>query len=96
MDCSLPGSFVHGMLQAKILEWVAISFFGDLLDPGIEAASLTSTCIGRWVLLPLHHLGSPISRKVVDISFGSYCLELFYYEKVLELNTFSSSIEMIV
>ena len=26
MDCSLPGSFVHGILQARILEWVAISF----------------------------------------------------------------------
>ena len=26
MDCSLPGSSVHGMLQARILEWVAISF----------------------------------------------------------------------
>ena len=26
MDCSLPGSTVHGILQAKILEWVAISF----------------------------------------------------------------------
>ena len=26
MDCSLPGSSVHGILQAKILEWVAISF----------------------------------------------------------------------
>ena len=26
MDCSPPGSFVHGILQAKILEWVAISF----------------------------------------------------------------------
>ena len=25
-DCSLPGSFVHGILQAGILEWVAISF----------------------------------------------------------------------
>ena len=25
-DCSLPGSFVHGILQARILEWVAISF----------------------------------------------------------------------
>ena len=25
-DCSLPGSSVHGILQAKILEWVAISF----------------------------------------------------------------------
>ena len=25
MDCSLPGSFVHGVLQARILEWIAIS-----------------------------------------------------------------------
>ena len=25
VDCSLPGSFVHGILQARILEWVAIS-----------------------------------------------------------------------
>ena len=24
MDCSLPGSFVHGILQARILEWVAM------------------------------------------------------------------------
>ena len=27
VDCSLPGSSVHGILQARILEWVAISFF---------------------------------------------------------------------
>ena len=26
MDCNLPGSSVHGILQARILEWVAISF----------------------------------------------------------------------
>ena len=26
MDCSLPGFFVHGISQARILEWVAISF----------------------------------------------------------------------
>ena len=26
MDCSLPGSAVHGILQAIILEWIAISF----------------------------------------------------------------------
>ena len=26
MDCSLPDSSVHGILQARILEWVAISF----------------------------------------------------------------------
>ena len=28
MDCSLPGSFVHGIFQARVLEWVAIAFFG--------------------------------------------------------------------
>ena len=26
MDCSPPGSFVHGILQARILGWVAMSF----------------------------------------------------------------------
>ena len=26
MDCSLPGSTVHGVLQARILEWVAVPF----------------------------------------------------------------------
>jgi len=33
------GYTVHGILQAKILEWVAISFPGDLLNPGIEPRS---------------------------------------------------------
>ena len=26
MDCSLPGSAVHGIFQARVLEWVAIAF----------------------------------------------------------------------
>ena len=39
MDCSPPGTFVHGILQASILEWVAIPSPGDLWDPGIEPAS---------------------------------------------------------
>ena len=32
---------------------------GDLPNPGIGPTSLTSTCIGRWVLYHEHHLGSP-------------------------------------
>ena len=39
MHCSLPGSSVHGILQTRILEWVAISFSRDLPDPGIEHGS---------------------------------------------------------
>ena len=30
MDCSLPGSSVHGIFQARVLEWVAISFSKDI------------------------------------------------------------------
>ena len=38
-DCSLPGSSVHEILQARILEWVDISSPGDLPVPGIELGS---------------------------------------------------------
>ena len=36
MDHSPPGSSVHGILQAKVLEWRAILFSRDLLDPGTK------------------------------------------------------------
>ena len=36
VDCSLPGFSVHGILQARILEWVTISFSGDLPDQGLN------------------------------------------------------------
>ena len=39
MDCSLLGSSVHGVSQARVLEWVAFPLSGDLLDPGIEPGS---------------------------------------------------------
>ena len=54
MDCSLPGFSVHGILQARILEWVEIPFFRDLPNPGIEpgspelqADSLPSEALGK-------------------------------------------------
>ena len=42
VDCSPPGSFVHGISQVRILEWIAISSSKeDLSDPGIKAAPST-------------------------------------------------------
>ena len=38
-DCSLPGFSVHGIFQARVLEWVAISFSRDLPNPGMEPRS---------------------------------------------------------
>ena len=50
MDLSLPGSSVHGILQARILEWVAMPSSRDLPNPGIEPASLTSPVLaGRFL-----------------------------------------------
>ena len=40
IECSLPGSSVHGILQARILEWVAIPSSGIFLTQ-IEPGSLT-------------------------------------------------------
>ena len=36
MDCSLPGSSVHGIFQARILEWVAIAFSGGREIPNLS------------------------------------------------------------
>ena len=46
VDCSPPGSFVRGILQARILEWVAISFSKGSSDPGNQ----TGVCLiaGRF------------------------------------------------
>ena len=40
IDCSPPGSFVHGILQAKIWSGLPCPPSGDLADPGIEYLSL--------------------------------------------------------
>ena len=49
MDCSLPDSFVHGISQARTVEWVALPSSGDLPDPGIKPAFLMSPVLtGRF------------------------------------------------
>ena len=47
MDCSPPGSSVHGIFQARILKWVAISSSRGSSPPRDRAQVL---CIGRQIL----------------------------------------------
>ena len=42
MDCSRPGSSVHKIFQARVLEWVAFPTSRDLPSPGTEPTSLES------------------------------------------------------
>ena len=71
MDCSLPGSSIHGILQARILEWVAtafsrgqriIPFSGDFPHPGVKPGfpmwqtdSLPSEPPGKLLSFPVPH-----------------------------------------
>ena len=40
MDCSPPGSSVHGIFQARILGWIVVPNSGDLPNPGTEPVFL--------------------------------------------------------
>ena len=73
MDCSPPGSSVHGIPQAKILEWVAMPSSRDLPNPGIKPTSPVSPAL-QVDSLPLSHWGScnawyhPINKLVVHLN----------------------------
>ena len=49
MDCSPPSSLVYGILQARILEWVANSFCRGSSRPRDRTCFF---CTGRWILYP--------------------------------------------
>ena len=50
MDCSPPGSSIHGILQARILEWVAIPFSRGSSQPKDQTRVSCISCIGRQIL----------------------------------------------
>ena len=58
MDCCPPDSSVHGVLQARILEWIACPPPGDLPGPGIEPAFPAASAL-QVDSLPLSHWEAP-------------------------------------
>ena len=73
MDCSLPISSVPGLSQARILEWIAITFF-SLSDPGIEprfpalqVGSLLTESPGKWLA---------VGRNIYSINIPEYTYKM--------------------
>ena len=64
MGYSPPGSSVHGITLARIVEWVALSSSRDLPDTGIEPASLVPPALvgGFFTTEPL---GKPRGNKAI-------------------------------
>ena len=50
MDYSLPGSSVHGILKARILEWGAISFSRESSLSRDQTQVSCISCIGKWII----------------------------------------------
>ena len=50
MDCSLPGSSLHGILQARVLEWGAISFSRGSSQPRdqTQVSRILGRCFNLW------------------------------------------------
>ena len=102
MDCSPPGSSVHGILQARILEWVAISFSRRSSQPRDQTCISYVSGIGRQVCFHWRHLGSfyfmdgrELSSRVTGSHLG--CLMFLSSSWEWDLDLFSyilSSLDM--
>ena len=70
-DCSLPGSSVHGILQARVLEWGAIAFSNYVTQPLINFMN-HSWPVSEVVMPPLQgSMGAPVKAHRVP---GQYCV----------------------
>ena len=93
MDCSLPGSSVHGIFQARILEWIAISFSRGSSWPRGRAQVSLIACrrFTLWATREAHietYLGD-IVRQIPD-----HCRKCEYYSKMSQFFGFPVHIKI--
>ena len=75
IDCNPPGSSVNVILQARILEWVAISFSTGSSQCRNQTNVSYISCVGRLVLYHQRQLGKPIlCYQVAILIHRSYTL----------------------
>jgi len=71
MDCSLPGSSLHGILQARVLEWVAISFSRGFSRPRdrTRVSRIPGRRFNLWATREALALYSRVIKSVILYSF---------------------------
>ena len=72
MDCSLPGSSIHGILQARILEWVAISFSSGSSWPRdrTQVSRIAGRCFNLWATMAQMVKHHPAMQEIQVWSLG--------------------------
>ena len=79
MDCSPPGSSVHGIFQARVLEWVAIFFSRGSSQPRDRTwvSHIVSRCFTDWATREVMNIYFNFNFKLITNFF------FFYYKYVL-------------
>ena len=93
MDCSPPGSFVHGILQARILQRDALPSSRGSSQPRDRTHISYMSCISRWVL---YHLGQTRKHGLHSFRFhirnfptkSCEALELYSHLHLEKVNLF--------
>ena len=77
MDCSLPGSSVHGIFQARILEWFATSLSRASSRPKdrIWVSRIAGRCFTIWAISDLESEDVILKHRAESITFSSKALE---------------------
>ena len=75
MDYSLPGSSAHGILQPRIMEWVAMPSPRGSSQPRDQTYAYYVSCIGMWVLYYYHTWEGGNSLGILA-SFGREFIKL--------------------
>ena len=83
MDCSPPGSSVHGILQARILEWVSMPSSRGSSWPRDRTCICLPLLHCRHILYPVSYLGSPIPPQSPFNDFTFHFLQILVLRKQL-------------
>ena len=88
MDCSLPGSSIHGIFQARILEWGAIAFSMTNLDSIFKSRYITlqtKVCLVKAMIFPVVMYGckSWTIKKAECQRIDAF--ELWYWRRLLRV-----------
>ena len=81
MDCSPPGSSVHGILQTRILEWVVMPSSSGSSQPRDWSHISHVSCVGRKVLYHQCHLGNSYTCICTQIMWFYACIHVYVYMK---------------
>ena len=80
MDCSLPGSSIHGISQARILEWVSISFSRGSSEP--RDWTCVSCLAGRSFII------EPQGKSLLNNMYYCYYYCPYYYKEAMVILSF--------